>query len=103
MKFGGVVAVVCLVASLYAADSSQSDKSHQQMLDSLFQGIEHLPVSYLKRFRFIDIESLLEDSPELADQFKSLSEKQQEELIDAIDQFNDVLAEGFLDAAQDEQ
>jgi len=102
MKFGGVVALVCMVASLYAADSSQSDKSHKEMLEGLFQGIERLPVSYLKRFRFIDIESLLEESPELADQFKGLSEKQQEELIDAIDQFNEVLAEGFLNMDQDE-
>lgn len=103
MKFGGVVAVVCMVASLCAADSSSSDNSQKKMLDGLFQGIEHLPVSYLKRFRFIDIESLLEDSPELADQFKSLSEKQKDELIDAIDKFNEILAEGFLHMTQTEQ
>ncbi len=72
------------------------------MLKALFQGIEHPPASYLKKYRFIDLETLLEDSPELEDQFKNLSDEEKEALIDTIDQFNEAIAEALTSLDSEE-
>jgi hypothetical protein len=96
MKLKGVVLFVGMAACLYAAEVPPLEASSQEMLDALFEGMEHLPVSYLQRFRFIDIESLLEDSIDLERQFQSLSDKQKQELIDTIDQFNQAIAEALF-------
>lgn len=102
MKLKGVVAVVVVVAQLYAADNPPLEMSSKEVLEALFQGIEHLPVSYLQRFRFIDIESLLEESPELESQFKNLSDQQKQELMDTIEQFNQAIAEALFSMGQEE-
>ncbi len=96
MKVGRVVVAFFMVGSLYAANTPSSAKSSHEMLKALFQGIEHPPASYITRYRFIDLETLLEDSPELEDQFKDLSEEEREALIETVDQFNETIAEVLL-------
>lgn len=92
MKLRGVLIALVMMASLRATETPPEENSPLEMLSTLFDGVEHPPVSYLKRFRFIDIESLLEDSPDLAEQFALLSEGEKQELVDTIDEFNEALA-----------
>jgi hypothetical protein len=95
MKYKGVVVVVCVAWQLLAADELPSKSSSTELLDTLFQGIEERPITYLNRFRVIDIEMLLEDSPILQEQFRNLSEVQKDEVVAIIDQFNKAVVEAL--------
>jgi len=109
MKLRGVVHALILMTSLEATAADVSpdnklftDEYTAHMLKTLFEGIGHRPTSYLKRFSFIDIESLLEEFPEIATQFANLSEREREELAAVIDEFNVAFAETIFSMNGDE-
>lgn len=102
MKVGRGVVALFMVGSLCAADAPSSPKSSYEMLKALFRGIEHPPASSITRYCFLDLETLLEDSPELEEQFKDLSDEEKEALIDTIDQVNEAIAEVLFSLGTEE-
>lgn len=93
MKVRGVVATVLLAGSLLALDTPKHEKSTEEFLKELFDGVDSYKDPSLHMHRFIDLESLLEDSPELENQYTHLSQEEKEELVDTIDEFNETIAE----------
>ncbi len=105
MKVRGVVATVLLAGSLLAVDTPKHEKSTEEFLEKLFDGVESSKDPYLRIHRLIDLESLLEDYPELEKQYTSLSTEDKESLVDTIDEFNETIAEllAVAIAQEDEQ
>ena len=99
MKVRGVVLSVLLASMLGATDFSHPDLPHndtEELLQKLFEGIDSQGDVYPHVNRVIDLEDLLEDYPELEEQYTSLSADEKVSLVETIEEYNERIAEILL-------
>jgi hypothetical protein len=96
MGLRGVVASVLIASSVYAADHQTLDPETIVILEALFS-TKSLPDDQIASttYRLIDLEAILEESPELSEAYLKLSDEQRKQLIDLIDTLNEILSKAL--------
>jgi len=74
------------------AHQSNPERTTQELLDELFDGVDHSFYQATKHIRFIDHQTFLEEY-ELGEQFRSLTPAEKEQFIETIELLNTLYAE----------
>lgn len=88
----GVVLGIVLVSSMCAAVSPPQKPSTEELLQALFDGIKR-PDPYIFFYRFLDLEALFEEYPELEKQYKDLSPEEKKSLLETVEELNAVVTD----------
>ena len=91
MYVKGALAAILIATSVCAHEKST------ESLESLFEGTTSRKGTDVSCYNFIDLEALLEEYPDVAEEYKALSKDDQEKLLDSIDIFNYAFNEAFTE------
>ena len=84
-----------LVSILYGivcfAKQSQTTSTAQDLINELFEGVEHSVHSSIKHIRFIDPQTFIEEY-ELGEHFRSLSPQEKDQFVETIELLNTLFA-----------